>query len=194
MSLGLRAQDSGFGVRVGLNVSNLTESDGSNSANYDPRTSFLAGLAYEMPFSKANRWFIETGLYLSDKGFRQNSSSNLSVQMMYLEIPAVVGYRFKLGNTWGLSPYLGLYYGYCVRGWAKGDAMSGYDLFNPPSGTPQLFVRSDFGMPTGVKFDYKKFRFIAAWDMGILDITKSNSVTTHSARLSTFNLTVGYNF
>lgn len=124
-SLTAMAQSAGsfrFGVTGGMNVSNITDTEG------DCRIGFNVGLRGE--YNITNNVYLNAGLMFSQKGnkydYDYSSLANLTASVKnnpgYIEIPLAVGYRFDFGNNVYLFGETGPYFAFGVCGKSKLDA------------------------------------------------------------------------
>ena len=98
--------ESSFGVRAGLNVTNLHLSEGGLSASLDSRASYHVGFAYQQPLLRVLPLYFETGLYLSGRGASVTAGDlDLDVEgkakfnMLYLQVPAMVSWHFNIKSV-----------------------------------------------------------------------------------------------
>ena len=96
-----------FMARVGLNFGNVAMDDFST----DAKVGFHLAGVYERQLFATTPLFLETGLALTQKGYKlemggESSKSN----MWYLEVPVMVNYKFAVNEEWTLYPSAGIYY------------------------------------------------------------------------------------
>lgn len=89
--------ESSFGVRAGLNVTNLRLSEGGLSMSLDSRASYHVGFVYQQPMLRMLPLYFETGFYLSGRGASVEASDldlgvagKVKFNMLYLQLPAMV--------------------------------------------------------------------------------------------------------
>ena len=137
-----------FGVRAGLNVSNMTAKVDGVSTSPSSRVSFQAGGSYQYNFLESMPFYLETGLYLSLKGAEESDrNSTATTRMTYLQIPAMVNYHWEVSDKVTLIPSAGFYYALGIGGKVKysergSDVTVKEDVF----GKDGDYGRSDFGM------------------------------------------------
>src|SRR6056297_2972656 len=113
----VNAQDSGdfeFGIHSGLNLANVTVSEGQTDTN--TRVSFNAGISSEYYFS--DRWGLKAKLIYDSKGWadgfiedeENDSSTTTNFKLNYLSIPIMANWHFGSNRNWYLNfgPYMGL--------------------------------------------------------------------------------------
>ncbi|MER3318538.1 MAG: porin family protein [Allomuricauda sp.] len=183
--LNVNAQDSGdfeFGIHSGLNLANVTVSEGQTNTN--TRASFNAGVSSEYYFS--DRWGLKAKLVYDSKGWangfiedeENNSSTTTNFRLNYLSIPIMANWHFGSNRNWYLNfgPYVGLLTS------AK-DSELGMDV-------KEAFKSTDLGLALGIgcKFrinDNTKLFIEFDGQSGFIDIFKENNlVSVNNARSS----------
>jgi hypothetical protein len=165
-----------FGIRAGLNSSSVSSDKSSNfiyrdytvdyiNYNTSTQTGFNIGLSYQRLLDAILPFYLETGLYLSNKGFKQNvyfnyiSDSdfqfyevrdNYKTSLTYIQIPFLLNYHFIVADNIKIEPFAGLYIAYGISGKTK----LGYRHYNMDGGAPWQFqVEDAFGKDNFKKFD-----------------------------------------
>ncbi len=193
-----------WGVRAGINFSNLS----SEYYSTDYLTGFSVGAAYHYPLSKSIPIYIESGLYLQQRGARDNgflveSGSRSKLTTYEMEVPLLLGCRVVLPRGWAMYGAVGLYYSVAFDGsFEIGDVE-----FNPYSyemlqtlrdsepQSQQLLHRSDFGVRVDISATYREYLFGITFDGGLLNLySPSLRDVGYVAFASCFTLQVGYNF
>ena len=110
-----------FGVTAGMNVPNITNSDG------DCRIGFNVGVRGEYNFT--NNLYVNGAFLFTQKGNEYETTiSGVTGKVKnnpgYLEIPLALGYRFDLGNHVYLFGETGPYFAFGVCGKQKLDVES----------------------------------------------------------------------
>ncbi|HMI04656.1 MAG TPA: porin family protein [Pedobacter sp.] len=102
-----------FGIRSGLNISNVTDkSENGDKQNTKSLSGLLIGLTADVHL--ADNFYIQPALQYARKGFKQErggfgSATNLRVKADYLELPVNFLYKPKLGMgrlLLGAGPYV----------------------------------------------------------------------------------------
>ncbi|MEO6722919.1 MAG: porin family protein [Ferruginibacter sp.] len=102
----LKAQHVEFGVKGGLNVSNVLVS--KSASNYDPRISAHAGGLMHIHLTK--EFAIQPELVFSGQGYKTKSVNGVeeTLRLNYLNLPVLVQYMFNSGFRLETGPQLGL--------------------------------------------------------------------------------------
>lgn len=191
-----------FGVRAGLNVTNLHLSESGVSMSLTSRASFHAGFAYQQPLMRLLPLYFETGLYVTGRGasisadeFGFDSSAKLKFNMLYLQVPALVSWHFNLRSV-SIQPAVGVYYGFGMHGKAKaaGEKVELFKSVDLGEGAEQgaAFKRSDLGLRFGLGVAVKHYFVGAGYDLGLLNIAKESD--GGKIRNGSFYISLGYNF
>ncbi|MFI3263882.1 MAG: porin family protein [Rikenellaceae bacterium] len=196
--------DSWWGVRAGVNFSNLSSPDYSTEF----LTGFSAGVSYARPISNTIPIYIESGLYFQkrgakDNGFLTDAGDESKFTKYEFEIPLLLGYAVQLTNSWSVHPFVGLYYSVATNGkFELGD--SEFDpykesllqtLRDTEPTSQQLLHCSDFGLRVGLSVLYGRYLLGFAYDGGLLNLyTPSLRDVGYKALSGSFTLQVGYNF
>ncbi|WP_295940573.1 porin family protein [uncultured Alistipes sp.] len=194
-SLTTFAQERTFGVRAGLNISDLTAKMGGASSSSDSRASFHVGFAYQQPILRTLPLYFETGLYLSGRGGSDKEEGvKEKYNMLYLQVPALVSWHFNVRSV-SIQPLVGVYYGFGVHGKLKVDDVK-VDLFKEieiEDTKGQIFKRSDFGLRFGAGVAIKKHYYVGlGYDLGLLNIGKDTGDVKF--KNGSFFISLGYNF
>ena len=102
------AQQLQFGVKGGLNISNITVSNGFNGYSYSTLASFNAGAFLKIPVV---RFFsIQPELYYSGQGFKADDGSGgtYSEHVNYLNIPILAKFTTRSGFYLETGPQIGV--------------------------------------------------------------------------------------
>lgn len=99
-----------FGVKGGLNISNVSVSNGINGYSYSSLADFNAGLFLKLPVA---RFFsIQPELYYSAQGFKFDDGSgtggSVSEHVNYLQIPLLAKFTSRSGFFLETGPQLGI--------------------------------------------------------------------------------------
>ena len=97
-----------FGVKGGLNVSNVTVSNGFNGYSYSSLANFNAGVFVGIPV--IHGLSIQPEIYYSGQGFKSNDGSGgeYAEHVNYLNIPVLAKYSWPYGLFIEAGPQLGL--------------------------------------------------------------------------------------
>jgi len=93
------AQDIKFGIKAGLNVSDIIKGDGNNNFDTKTKTGFNAGVTVDIPLI-AGLAFTPEVLY-SQKGYKLNYSAGEFTQTTnFIDVPILAS--FKLGSSFNI--------------------------------------------------------------------------------------------
>ena len=169
-----------FGVRAGLNVSNV-RFDGISP---DSKIGFHIGGSYERLLASFPL-YLETGLQLTWKGCQVDDEGFTNkLNAAYLEIPIMVNYKFNIEDKVVLYPSAGFYYGLGVGGKIK-TTEGNIDTFSDLTAK-----RSDFGLRFAGTALWNQFTFSLGYEFSITDISQFNQ----KIKPNNFFISVGYNF
>jgi opacity protein-like surface antigen len=183
--LHINAQDSGdfeFGIHSGLNLANVTVSEGQTDTN--TRVAFNAGISSEYYFS--DRWGLKAKLVYDSKGWangfiddeENNSSTTTNFKLNYLSIPIMANWHFGSSRNWYLN--FGPYAGFLIS--AKDSAL-GMDV-------KEIFKSTDLGLALGIGCKFRindNTKLFVEFDgqSGFVDIfEESHLVSVNNARSS----------
>ena len=95
----VKAQDIKFGIKAGLNVSDIIKGDGNNNFDTKTKTGFNAGVTVDIPLI-AGLAFTPEVLY-SQKGYKQTYSVGEFTQTTnFIDVPILAS--FKLGSSFNI--------------------------------------------------------------------------------------------
>ncbi|QEC40426.1 porin family protein [Pseudobacter ginsenosidimutans] len=106
-----------FGVRAGVNFTNLNGEIGGNDLDLKMKAGFHVGVNAEIPL--ADEFFIQPGVLFSTKGAKADEGDG-KINISYAEVPVNFLYKPEVGTgrlLLGVGPYLGI----AVGGKFKGD-------------------------------------------------------------------------
>ena len=193
-----------YGVRAGLNVASLLD----QGMEVHSKTGFHIAGVYQRLLTESLPLYLETGLQLSQKGYKVQFYERESYNAMYLEIPVMVNYKFYIKDKVAIYPSFGVYYALGIGGKYKGESMDSeeygtekYDMF----GSKGFMKRSDFGMRFSATAEWKQFVFSLGYEFGFVNVAKiadggnpefNEDALSSWGKLKTGNffLSVGYNF
>lgn len=184
LGLNLHAQDNGFGVRAGINISTLK--------NMNSKLGFQLGGVYRLQIVSQIPLFIEPGLMLQFKGGKLSDDGiETKANLTYLEIPVLLTYRLQINDVWTIQPAFGPFFALGVSGKIKesgnGDSHS-EDLF----GEDGYARRGDVGIKIAAGALIKNTYYIGiGYDASFVNINKDSGL---KVRNGSFNITAGYYF
>ncbi len=190
----LGAQTAGpWGVRAGLNVTDMAFKDGGTRLTPGSRAGYHVGVSYRWDMPVSLPFALETGLMLNSKGSRNSEGGvKATYKMLYLELPLTVSYRFDIRNVVSIKPFFGFYYGLGLSGRLKvkeGGRKESVDIL---SGQYQQLKRSDFGLKFGAEVGWRAYSLGLAYEPSLMNIGKNSG--SLKVRNHCFMITLGYNF
>ena len=166
------------GLLLGFNTSSFTGSESTIENN-----SYIPGLTigFFQEFEIGPHMIIGPEIAFTTKGSRLQTVGDLYLHQVitYMELPLLV--------NWIVNP------GKRSRAFLVGGPTFSYMLlaFNEV-GFPEEVSRFDFGASLGMGVRWRKIRCRIHMNQGLIDVDKSNSLT--SVKNRTFNFTVGLSF
>lgn len=181
-----------FGVRAGMNVANMS----AQGLSANSKIGFHVAGVYQRLLSSSMPLYLETGLQFTQKGCKfdyanEEDSSSMKLNALYLEIPVMVNYKFRIKDVATVYPSVGVYYAFGLGGKYKNG--ESFDSF----GDKGCLKRSDFGMRISGTVDWHRFSFGLGYEFGFSNVGKdAEAMETMGAKIKTNNLfiSVGYNF
>ena len=202
-----KAQENGFGVRAGLNLSNVRgDFKDAFDAEVKMKAGFNIGVIYDYGFSES--FYIQPGLYYTLKGVKaedkEDSELKMTYNLSYLEIPILASYRIAISDNTKWHINAGPYFAYGIGGKVKyeydGDSEK-YDAFGKSDEDKEKgdLKRFDFGLSFGTGVSFDKFYVGLKYDLGLSNIGEKDrwyKGEDDKAKIKTgnFAISVGYNF
>lgn len=173
-----------YGVRVGMNIANMTFKSGGVSATPNAVVRPLVAFSYEKSLMQSLPLYFETGLGIAGYG-TSIADGAVKINAYYFEAPALVNWHFGLTDDVALIPYLGLslrvgFAGNMKAGSEKADTFGDEGL-----------DRFDMGVRAGIGVEYRRYSFRFGYDAGFLNLSDTSELTV---RNKTFQLQLGYRF
>ncbi len=212
------AQESGFGVRASLNLSNVNNkydgevASGESKSDYEydfkNRVGFNIGLIYDWGISE--RFYIQPGLYFTTRGAKiKESEEDYKFEekwnLNYLQLPILASYRIALSDNvkWHINagPYLAVGVGGKVK-WEEtydGDTDKGdYKAFGTADEDSDEekggLKRFDAGLSFGTGVSIDKFYIGLTYDLGLVNAADKDVWKDYKMKNRNFSIGVGYNF
>jgi hypothetical protein len=185
-----------IGIHAGANISDVSMKEGIIETSFDPKVGFHAGVSYELPFSSTIPLFFETGLYAFMKSVNMTEErEKATMNLFYLQLPALLGYNFEITDEVALKPFAGLFVGYGISGKAKYGDLSA-DVFKKDEDGYQTLKRGDMGLRLGAGVEFNQHYYVGfGYEMGLMNMAKEyDNYDSVTAKSSNFTITVGYNF
>lgn len=175
-----KAQDVHFGIKGGLNASNINVSD--NQGNHlDTKIGFNAGLLAHIHAGKS--FAIQPEVYYSSEGAKSTISNIKStLNLGYINVPVLAQYMFGNGFRVEAGPQVGFLIN--AKSKVKG---------SPSEDVKEFYKTTSFSIPVGAGYLTSfGLGFDARYNFGISDIVKDNSGST--ARSNVFQFGLFYQF
>ena len=175
-----------YGMRLGLNVSNLTGDFDENGAKAGLNFAGVLGIRV----SESTPIFLESGLYFTQRGASKDKNTYASLN--YLEIPLLLKYGIAATDDIAVLPFLGPTFSYGVGGKMKGG--EGDDKVS--SFGSDKFSRADVGIKVGCGAEYNKLYLELGYQFGLSNIAdwKLNAKDDASVHNGAFFVNIGVNF
>lgn len=206
-----------FGVKAGLNLSNMLIKNFPSDFDEKSITSFHLGGV--VAFNIAENFALETGMLLSGKGGKWEYSETesgititgiMTVSPLYLEIPINALYKAELGSVKLLlfvGPYIGIGVGgkmkteFTASGLPSGVTISSLLGYDPDEsedieyGTDDtsLLKRTDFGLNIGAGLEIKNLQIRVQYGLGLSNLDPQGSSDTETKN-KVVGISIGYMF
>ena len=181
-----------LGVRAGLELSYIRATGEYVYGTTNPRTGFRLGVSDQVLLWRGIPLYVETGVHFSSRGGRFNG---VSFRPMYMQIPLLATWRFRLGERVSIRPYAGVCYDVGIGGKAR--TPEGWDdLF----GNAGFIRRSDLTLRAGAEVSWRRICLSAGFDAGSLDLLRPDYQTPllpagiERLRSRSFTFCIGYDF
>lgn len=200
-----------FGGKVGMNLSNVD----MEYIDTDAKVGYQLGIVAEYNLQKD--FFLRSGLEINSKGFKSDlitegdingdgifgdyGTIKSSWNMVYLQLPLMVGYKVGVTDDFKVNFAVGGYLSYGIGG----KTTSRFDGFlNSPSGqfkhfseqyrdntfSDDLLKRFEVGLIGGIGAEFKLFTFNLGYEYGLSNISQA-AVDIHNRNAF---FTIGYRF
>lgn len=191
-----------FGIRGGLNISNLTTN--YDNEVYNEKVKFGYNIGATMDCHLAKDFYIRTGLGLTSKGaivkdlrFEEVSYES-KMNAVYLQVPIYFAYKtfFRGTSDMKVSIAGGPYVAYGVAGQSTQKTQTGTVVGKADTfGDGWVWNKPDIGVGIEVSLEVKKIVFTLGTEGGLTRAWKSDAFQGNPyTRNSASYLSVGYNF
>lgn len=181
-----------LGVRAGLELSYIRVTGEYVYGTTNPRTGFRLGVSDQVLLWRGIPLYVETGVHFSSRGGRFNG---VSFRPMYMQIPLLATWRFRLGERVSIRPYAGVCYDVGIGGKAR--TSEGWDDLFGRSG----FIRhSDLTLRAGAEVSWRRICLSAGFDAGSLNLIRPEYQTPllpagiERLHSRSFTFCIGYDF
>lgn len=176
------AQDLGFGLKAGVNLSSFNIDDAN--ASYDSRTGFHAGIFGRAKFGTVGLQ-PELLLFTQNADVWSNAFGNAEDRFTYLSIPVMI----KFYPVGGLNLQVGPQFGFLLDGERKYETVIG----NASKDIKDHYKSSDVSISLGAGYDFEfglglDFRY----NLGVMDI--NNAANGEPVKSRIFLISLGWNF
>ncbi len=187
----MSAQGLSFGPQIGISKVNMIEKNALGTVDHSFKMGYQIGAAAEfeiMSFAYvgASVCFFQKGSAIKDSF----GSSHLNIG--YLDIPIVIGYKVPLGNISAFGN-VGPYTSVAMVGKSKSSFESGDETIEHEEqlefGETGWYKRFDSGVTFGGGVEFKQYQIKLNYSMGFVDIVPGEFT---SAKNSVFNITATY--
>lgn len=181
-----------LGVRAGLELSYIRVTGEYVYGTTNPRTGFRLGVSDQVLLWRGIPLYVETGVHFSSRGGRFNG---VSFRPMYMQIPLLATWRFRLGERVSIRPYAGVCYDIGIGGKAR--TSEGWDDLFGRSG---FIRRSDLTLRAGAEVSWRRICLSAGFDAGSLNLIRPEYQTPllpagiERLHSRSFTLCIGYDF
>lgn len=160
LSIATQAQlDNKFSIKGGIGLSSVVGSD-ADLTKYT--IAYKVGVSYDWALTydefERPKFFIIPGIEFVKKGFKSEGIDG-SINMNYLQIPILAGYKHSLNEKLGLIAKVGPYFSYGLFG----SDIEWYDIYGNTLGKTNVFdgdtgyKRFDVGLLAGVAVEFDRF-------------------------------------
>lgn len=194
-----------YGLRLGINSATLNSDMVQMDMN--ARVGLSLGAVYGMQLANSTPLWLETGLFYSEKGGKQNTPENaaidhISCRLTYLEVPVVVKYGFDVADDLYIQPFLGGFLGIGIAGKTKvytndvslresGSSYSRISVNGIKDAVYPGVNRLDGGLRFGCGLEYQMVYVEAGLEFGLVNIGKDDF---DAVRTQNLFINAGVNF
>jgi len=157
-----------FGVRAGLNLTNIKYSGGGFSMSPDMKPGFQLGVVGEI--SVIESFVIQPGIIFAQQGYKLDK---WKTSLNYIQIPVNAMYKVDLGCA-NLLLQAGPYFGFGISGKTKYDG-EGSDKIKFGSGDDADIKVLDLGLGIGAGFQFGAIQAGIGHNFGLMNIDPENS-------------------
>jgi hypothetical protein len=187
----MNAQGLSFGPQIGISKVNLIEKNSLGTVEHSFKMGYQIGVAAE--FEIMSFLYVGASACFFQKGSKiEDSYGSSKLNIGYLDIPIVIGYKVPLGNV-SVFGNVGPYTSVAMVGKFVYESEEFDETFDEPIefGEMGWYKRFDSGVTFGGGVEFKQYRIKANYSLGFVDIMPSETV---SAKNSVFNITATYFF
>lgn len=181
-----------YGIRLGLNVSNIS---GDDAGNLGAKSGLNFGGVIGLRVSDTTPIFLESGLYYTERGGQKSSKNYAGLD--YLEIPILIKYGVQLNDEIAVLPYIGPTFSFGIAGQEKWDAEHNiYSETTPKTeyskdSSYEHYNHLDMGIKIGCGIEWNKLYLEAGYQFGLANI---RDYKDDEQRGNAFFVNLGVNF
>ena len=176
-----------YGLRLGLGFATVNNSELDKYDGPSSRTGLNIGAVAGFQLSPSAPVYLESGLFYTEKGGRNNKKQDIDFNLNYLELPILVKYCVDLDGEFSLQSFVGGYLAYGVGGKIKRHT----DRTIESAFSRDLFKRFDGGLRFGCGIEYQMLYADLSYELGLANIGRDAFEKTHN---SCFYMNIGVNF
>jgi len=163
-----------FGVRAGVNLTNMKMSYWESSIDGKMKPGIQLGIVGELEITKFLA--IQPGLLFAQQGYINKKSFTgfsfeQTIALNYIQIPVNAIFKLDL-NAVKLLGQVGPYFGFGINGKIKGDGHS--EKITLGSGKDDYMKAFDFGFGLGTGVQYRFFQAIIGYNFGLANIANTD--------------------
>jgi len=172
LTANINAQTPEFGIKAGLNLSNMSVEDASDKTL---KTGFHVGVFTKMPFTDVLS--VQPELLFSTKGVKYSFDNLLAkgetnFNLNYIEIPINLVYNLSEDFEFHLGPYVGYLANANVD--ANTEILNFLDIDTGDNIDREHFKSFDFGLTAGLNFSLQQFIFGFKYNLGLTPVAKDD--------------------
>lgn len=169
-----------IGVHCGMNIATMT----SHKLMATLKKDFMFGVSDKILLTVYTPLYIETGIYMSWKGYKIKGFHDSDTKLWYAQMPVMLNYHlyFNRRKTVYIDPHAGIYYAYGFKGKRK------YEEQEINVIKEKEIKCSDWGIIAGVGIGIYNAHIGVRYEMGLSDVANSNLQTDYNQEMGYDNL------
>jgi hypothetical protein len=174
ISAGVNAQETQFGVKAGVNFSNMSVEDADDKTL---KTGFHAGVFGK--YGITEYFAIQPELLFTTKGITSSydaliAEGEAKINLNYIELPVNLVYNLSEDFAFHFGPYIGYLAGANVS--TNNELLGFLDLDTNDDISRDNFKPLDFGLTAGLGFTLEQFVFGFKYNLGLTQVAKDNII------------------
>lgn len=190
-----------YGVRAGLNISNIGGEYGSGlDLDLNSRVGFQFGGVVDIPIT--NGFYVQPGLLFTTRGAKEEIGGYKDkYRPMYLQIPVLGSFRADVSQSVNVQVNVGPHFAFGLGGkevYDDGETTEKIPFFGKSTDNEDHFgaKRFDFGLTFGAGVTIKEHYYVGiAYDLGLVNMAIEDEwgkdAKFHNRN---FSIQIGYNF